>query len=115
MNNGPFSSIPEAVKTPTASNTPTAFAETVDGLKADLLTVYRAVIALEKRVNESTVNIIEIKPQLIALKVHSESFPSALRELRRSQTVVQKAVSELEIRLQSLESRVKGVRSQAAV
>ena len=115
MNNGPFSSIPEAVKTPTASNTPTAFAETVDALKADLLTVYRAVIALEKRVNESTVNMVEIKPQLIALRVHSESFPSALRELKRSQIATQKTVSQMEARLQSLESSIKGVSTQLAL
>ena len=54
--------------------------EAIEALKSDLLMVYRAVVALEKRVNESTVNMVEVKPQLLALKVHTESFPNALRE-----------------------------------
>ena len=82
--------------------------DAVEALKADLLTVYKAVVALEKRVNESTVNMVEIKPQLIALKVHSESFPNALRELRRSHNATQKAVTDFDARLRALEARVKG-------
>jgi hypothetical protein len=82
--------------------------DAIEALRADLLLVYRAVVALEKRVNESTVNMIEIKPQLIALKVHTESFPNALREMRRHQTATQKAISEFDARLRSLESRIKG-------
>src|ERR1700731_4197467 len=82
-------------------------AELIEALKADLLMVYRAVVALEKRVNEYTVNAVEIKPQLIALKVHTESFPSALREMRRAQTATQKVVSGFEARLRNLEARVK--------
>ena len=81
--------------------------EAVEALKADMLMVYKAVIALEKRVNEYTVNMVEIKPQLIALKVHSESFPNALREIRRGQTAIQKSVSGLEERLLNLEARLK--------
>ena len=80
--------------------------DTIEALKSDLLTVYRAVIALEKRVNESTVNMLEVKPQLIALKVHSESFPSALREMKRSQAAAQNTISELEARLRSVELRL---------
>ncbi len=68
-------------------------AEAIEALKSDMLMVYKAVIALEKRVNEYTVNMVEIKPQLIALKVHSESFPNAMREIRRGQTVIQKTVA----------------------
>jgi hypothetical protein len=83
-------------------------AEVIEALKSDLLMVYRAVVALEKRVNEYTVNAVEIKPQLIALKVHSESFPSALREVRRSHTATQKVISDFEERLRILEARVKG-------
>jgi hypothetical protein len=78
--------------------------EAMEALKADMLMVYRAVIALEKRVNEYTVNMVEIKPQLIALKVHSESFPNALREIRRGQTAIQKALAGFEERLSSLET-----------
>jgi hypothetical protein len=81
--------------------------ETIEALKSDLLMVYRAVVALEKRVNEYTVNMVEIKPQLTALKVHTESFPSALREMRRAQTATQKVVSGFEARLRNLEARVK--------
>jgi chromosome segregation ATPase len=82
-------------------------AEAIEALKSDMLMVYKAVIALEKRVNEYTVNMVEIKPQLIALKVHSESFPNAIREIRRGRTSIQKAVAGLEERLLNLEARVK--------
>ena len=82
-------------------------AEAIDALKADMLMVYKAVIALEKRVNEYTVNVVEIKPQLIALKVHSESFPNAIREIRRGQTAIQKTLAGLEERLLNLEARVR--------
>jgi hypothetical protein len=82
-------------------------AEVIEALKSDMLMVYKAVIALEKRVNEYTVNMVEIKPQLIALKVHSESFPNAIREIRRGQTAIQKSVAGLEERLLNLETRLK--------
>ena len=81
--------------------------EAVEALKSDMLMVYKAVVALEKRVNEYTVNMVEIKPQLIALKVHSESFPNAIREIRRGQTAIQKSVAGLEERLLNLEARLK--------
>jgi chromosome segregation ATPase len=84
-------------------------AEAIEALRTDMLMVYKAVIALEKRVNEYTVNMVEIKPQLIALKVHSESFPNAIREIRRGQTAIQKTVSGLEERLLNLEARIKKV------
>jgi hypothetical protein len=84
-------------------------AEAIEALKSDMLMVYKAVIALEKRVNEYTVNMIEIKPQLMALKVHSESFPNAIREIRRGQTMIQKTVAGLEERLLNLETRIKKV------
>src|SRR6202042_1011364 len=84
-------------------------AEAIDALKTDMLMVYKAVIALEKRVNEYTVNMVEIKPQLIALKVPSESFPNAIREIRRGQTAIQKSVSGLEERLLNLEAQIKKV------
>jgi hypothetical protein len=93
--------------TPVNSANAASGAEAVEALKSDLLMVYRAVIALEKRVNEYTVNMVEIKPQLIALKVHSESFPNAIREIRRGQTGIQKAVAGVEERLSNLEARIK--------
>ena len=82
-------------------------AEAIGALKSDMLMVYKAVIALEKRVNEYTVNMVEVKPQLIALRVHSESFPNAIREIRRGQTTIQKTVAGLEERLLNLEARLK--------
>jgi len=82
--------------------------EAIEALKSDLLMVYRATVALERRVNENTVNMLEINPQLIALKVHGESLPNALREIRRSQTAAQKVISDFEARLRILEARVKG-------
>jgi len=84
-------------------------AEAIEALRSDMLMVYRAVIALEKRVNEYTVNMIEIAPQLIALKVHSESFPNAIREIRRGQSATQKTVAGLEERLLNLEARIKKI------
>ena len=82
--------------------------EAIEALKSDLLMVYRATVALERRVNEYTMNMLEINPQLIALKVHSESLPNALREIRRSQAATQKVISDFEARLRNLEARVKG-------
>jgi hypothetical protein len=81
--------------------------DVIEGLKADLVAVYRAVVALDKRVSESTVNMVEIKPQLIALKVHTESFPNTLRELRRAFTSTQNAVADFDVRLRNLEERMK--------
>src|SRR5579863_8351270 len=91
-----------------ATNSP----EAIEALKSDLFMVYKAVIALEKRVNEYTVNMVEIKPQLIALKVHTESFPNAIREIRRGQTAIQKTVADFEERLLSLETRMKKASSE---
>jgi hypothetical protein len=84
-------------------------AEAIEALKSDMLIVYKAVIALEKRVNEYTVSMVEVKPQLTALKVHSESFPNAMREIRRGQTGIQKSVAGLEERLLKLEARIMTV------
>jgi hypothetical protein len=86
--------------------------EAMEALKADMLMVYKAVIAVEKRVNEYTLNMVEIKPQLIALKVHSESFPNALREIRRGQTAIQKTLAGLEERLSSLEIDLRKVSTE---
>ena len=104
MPDNPFASDP----TVAAPNSSLSATQMIEALKSDLLMVYRAVVALEKRVNESTVNMTEIKPQLIALKVHTESLPNALRELRRSHLATQKAVSDCEARVRNLEAGVKG-------
>ncbi len=111
MPENPFSSpVAAAYSTPSQPDS-----QVIEALKADLLTVYRAVIALEKRVNESTVNIAEVKPQLIALKVHSESFPNALREIRRSHAATQKLVAQFDARLRTLEARANATGTSSAV
>jgi hypothetical protein len=110
MADGPTAST-AAIAAPEGSQ---AVQDLIEALRSDLLMVYRAVVALEKRVNESTVNMVEIKPQLIALKVHMESFPNALREMRRYQTATQKAIFEFDARLRSVESRVKGTSAPPA-
>jgi hypothetical protein len=86
---------------------PANSAAAIEALKSDMFMVYKAVIALEKRVNDYAVNMVEIKPQLIALKVHTESFPNALREIRRGQTSTQKAIADFESRLGKLEALLK--------
>ena len=82
-------------------------AEAIEALKSDMLMVYKAVIALEKRVSEYTVNMVEIKPQLIALKVHSESFPNAFRVIRRGQSAIKNSVAGVEELVSNLEARLK--------
>jgi hypothetical protein len=111
MPESPFSPpIASANSTPSKSEP-----DLLEALKADLLTVYRAVIALERRVNESTVNIAEVKPHLIALKVHTESFPNALREIRRSQVATQKLVAQFDARLRTLETHANVTGASSAV
>jgi septal ring factor EnvC (AmiA/AmiB activator) len=82
--------------------------DVIEVLKSDLLTVYKAVIALEKRVNETAVNTADVRPQLMALKVHTDSVPHALREARRSDAAVQKAIADFDSRLRALEARING-------
>src|SRR5215470_1261063 len=83
-------------------------AEVVEALKNDLLTLCKAVVALEKRVNETAVNTADVRPQLLALKVHTESIPHALREVRRSDAAVQRAIADFDARLRVVEVKVHG-------
>jgi septal ring factor EnvC (AmiA/AmiB activator) len=85
---------------------PQSASDVIEALKSDLLMVYRAVVTLEKRVNETAVNTADVRPQLIALKIHTESFPQALREVRRSDAAVQKTIADFDARLRALEARV---------
>ena len=82
--------------------------EVIEALRSDLLAVYRAVLALEKRVNETAVSTADVRPHLIALKVHTESFPNAMRELRRLQTAADQAISDLDARTRKLEAQING-------
>lgn len=106
MSVGPNAVIAGIAGSATDASISSTSAAAVEALKSDMLMVYKAVIALEKRVNEYTVNMVEIKPQLIALKVHTESFPNALREIRRGQTTAQKTLAEFEARLGKLEAAI---------
>lgn len=83
--------------------------EILEALKNDLLTVYKAVLALEKKVIETAVSSADVRPQLVALKAHTESFPNALREARRSDVAVQKSLAQFEARLRALEARLNTV------
>jgi|SRR5580704_9045130 hypothetical protein len=75
----------------------------IQAIKKDLMMLYRAVLALEKQVLETAVNTSDVRPQLLALKVHTDSIPHALREARRVNTA---AIADCEARLSALEAKV---------
>jgi hypothetical protein len=75
----------------------------LQNLRNDIISLARAVVALQQRVADAEVSTTEVRPQLVALKVHSESIPHALRELRRGDATLQKALVGFEVRLQALE------------
>lgn len=64
--------------------------------------------ALQNQVANTEVNTADVRPQLLALKVPTEFIPSALREFRRSQSTMEKALETIEARLKALEERVNG-------
>jgi chromosome segregation ATPase len=65
----------------------------------------KAVVALREQMAKLEAEVAEVRPQIVAFKVHSESFPHALREVRRSDNEVQKALEGFEARLSALEAR----------
>lgn len=77
----------------------------LQNLRKDIMALAQALVALQKRVADAEVNTTEVRPQLLALKVHSESLPQALRELRRGDAALQKKLDSLEPRLQALEGK----------
>jgi septal ring factor EnvC (AmiA/AmiB activator) len=68
----------------------------------------KAILALRDQVAKLEADFAEVRPQIIAFKVHTESFPQALREARRSDNAVLKAVEGFEGRLRELEARLNG-------
>jgi chromosome segregation ATPase len=77
----------------------------IQNMRNDLMALARAVVALQQRVAEAEVNATEVRPQLTALKVHSESLPQALRELRRGETAMKRRLDALETRLREFEGK----------
>jgi hypothetical protein len=77
----------------------------IQAIKKDLMMLYRAVLALEKQVVETAVNTSDVRPQLLALKVHTDSIPHVLREARRLNTA---AIADCEARLSALEAKING-------
>jgi septal ring factor EnvC (AmiA/AmiB activator) len=63
---------------------------------------------LQSQVANTEVNTADVRPQLLALKVHTESIPNALREFRRSQSALEKSLEGIETRLNVLEKRMNG-------
>lgn len=82
----------------------------LQNLRNDIISLAKAVVALQQRVADSEVSTTEVRPQLVALKVHSESLPQSLRELRRGDAALQKRLDGFESRLRALEEKYAEVR-----
>ncbi|HWF40002.1 MAG TPA: hypothetical protein VG322_15870 [Candidatus Acidoferrales bacterium] len=85
----------------------------LQNLRNDLISLARAVVALQQRVAEAEVNATEVRPQLTALKVHSESLPQALRELKRGEAAIKKRLDTFDSRLRTLENQPEPPSSRA--
>lgn len=88
----------------------------IQAVKNDVLKIAKfsqqlgqAIGALQNQIANTEVNTADVRPQLLALKVHAESIPSALREFRRSQSAIEKSLEGLEARVKALEDRVNGL------
>ncbi len=64
----------------------------------------KTVIDLHDRAARTESQLSEIRPYLDAMKVHLDSFPSALREARRSNLALQQQVEKLSFRVAEIES-----------
>jgi hypothetical protein len=85
-----------------------ASAVEMQNLRNDIVALAKALVALQQRVADSEVSTNEVRPRLVALKVHTESIPQALRELRRGDAALQKKLDEFESRLRALEEKSAG-------
>jgi chromosome segregation ATPase len=95
--NAPITSTPPALNPITVE---------LQNLRNDIMALAQALVALQKRVADAEVNTTEVRPQLVALKVHSESLPQALRELRRGDAALQKKLDSLDSRLRAFEEKL---------
>ena len=77
----------------------------LQNLRSDLMSLAKAIMALQQRVADAEIVATEVRPQLLAVKVHSESLPQALREMRRANVALEKTVTGLQSRIESLEAR----------
>lgn len=77
----------------------------------DLLS--KAVTGAHEKLAQLERELEEVRPHLEAVKVHAESFPSALRAARRSDAEVQEAMKALDARLQKLEARPRKPKKQS--
>jgi chromosome segregation ATPase len=68
----------------------------------------KAILAVRDQVAKLEADFAEVRPQIVAFKVHTESFPRALREARRSDIAVHKALENFEARLAALEAKANG-------
>ena len=97
-------SVANAPLVPAAAANPVA--ADLQSLRNDIMALAQALVALQKRVAEAEVNMAEVRPQLLAVKVHGESLPNALRELRRGDAGLQKKLEACETRVRALEEKV---------
>lgn len=77
----------------------------------DLLS--KAVSGAHEKLAKLDKELEEVRPHLEAVKVHAESFPGALRAVRRSDVEIQDALKALDTRLQKLESRPRKSKKQS--
>ncbi|MGH9403052.1 MAG: hypothetical protein ACRD2P_13190 [Terriglobia bacterium] len=76
----------------------------------DLLS--KATSAAHEKLTKLDEEIAEGRPQIAAIKVHTESFPHALRAARRSDAETQETLKAFDARLRKLESRSSKVKAQ---
>jgi septation ring formation regulator EzrA len=82
----------------------TTVAAELQNVRNDIMVLAKALVALQQRVSDAEMNMNEVRPQLVVMKVHGESIPQALRELRRGDSALQKKLDLLEERLRTLET-----------
>jgi septal ring factor EnvC (AmiA/AmiB activator) len=99
-----------------------AQAPDIQGMKDDIVKianfaeqVAQAVVRLDKKVTETQVNTSDVRPQLLSLKVHTESIPVSLRETRRLTVEMQQRIEDFDTRLQALETRINEALARADV
>ncbi len=75
---------------------------------ADFSARLHEVESLREQAGKIDAQLAEIKSQSVAIKIHEESLPNALREARRSDVAVQKTIADFSARLHEVESRLSG-------
>jgi septal ring factor EnvC (AmiA/AmiB activator) len=65
--------------------------------------IAKGIEAMNARLAKLEAEVAETRPQIEAMKAHTESFPHALRAARRSDATVQNQVRSFEARLRQVE------------